>query len=91
MPHWLNYQAFYKVELSEEITLKTWARFFDEKEPVYCAVAIEGEKVSRNSVIAGFERLIDEGYLFTRRGAGTFVASTIPDAIISDMLSAHLK
>lgn len=40
--------------------------------------------ISRNSVIAGFERLIDEGYLFTRRGAGTFVASTIPDAIISD-------
>lgn len=40
--------------------------------------------ISRNSVIAGFERLIDEGYLFTRRGAGTFVANTIPDVIISD-------
>lgn len=45
LPHWLSYQAFYKVELSEEITLKTWVRFFDEKEPVYCAVAMEGEKV----------------------------------------------
>lgn len=38
--------------------------------------------ISRNSVIAGFERLIDEGYLLTRRGAGTFVASTIPDELI---------
>lgn len=47
LPHWLSYQAFYKVELSEETTLKTWARFFDEKEPVYCAVAMEGEKSIR--------------------------------------------
>lgn len=38
--------------------------------------------ISRNSVIAGFERLIDEGYLLTRRGAGTFVATTIPDELI---------
>lgn len=31
LPHWLSYQAFYKVELSEEITLKTWARFLMKK------------------------------------------------------------
>lgn len=40
--------------------------------------------ISRNSVIAGFERLIDEGYLFTRRGSGTFVTNTIPDSIHSN-------
>lgn len=40
--------------------------------------------ISRNSVIAGFERLIDEGYLFTRRGSGTFVTNTIPDSINSN-------
>ena len=35
---WLSH---FKVELSEGQRLKTWARFFDEKEPVYCAVAME--------------------------------------------------
>ncbi len=39
--------------------------------------------ISRNSVIAGFERLQDEGYLITRRGAGTFVADNLPDHAIS--------
>lgn len=40
--------------------------------------------ISRNSVIAGCERLMDEGYLVTRKGAGTFVAQNIPDASISE-------
>ncbi|RYA57107.1 PLP-dependent aminotransferase family protein, partial [Enterobacter cloacae complex sp. 2DZ2F16B1] len=40
--------------------------------------------ISRNSVIAGFERLIDEGYLLTRKGAGTFVCDHIPDHVISE-------
>ncbi|QAV23130.1 PLP-dependent aminotransferase family protein [Proteus hauseri] len=46
--------------------------------------------ISRNSVITGFERLIDEGYLVTRHGAGTFVAPTIPDELIraTDNLNA---
>lgn len=39
LPFWLKYQAFYKVSLSEETTLATWNRFFDDKEKVYCAVA----------------------------------------------------
>lgn len=38
--------------------------------------------ISRNSVIAGLERLIDEGYLMTKHGSGTFVTSTIPDDVI---------
>lgn len=46
--------------------------------------------ISRNSVISGFERLIDEGYLFTRRGAGTFVANTIPDTTILDTQASAL-
>ncbi|WP_313667529.1 PLP-dependent aminotransferase family protein [Atlantibacter sp.] len=40
--------------------------------------------ISRNSVIAGFERLMDEGYLETRKGAGTFVARSIPDRLINE-------
>lgn len=38
--------------------------------------------ISRNSVLDGIERLMDEGYLVTRHGAGTFVAQTLPDALI---------
>lgn len=38
-------------------------------------------RISRNSVIAGFERLTDEGYLMTRKGAGTFVTQHIPDRL----------
>lgn len=38
---WLEYQKFYKVSLSEEITRETWRRFLDSSEPVHAAVAIE--------------------------------------------------
>lgn len=38
--------------------------------------------ISRNSVISGFDRLIDEGYLITKNGAGTYVSSTLPDEMI---------
>ncbi|ENB9460247.1 GNAT family N-acetyltransferase [Providencia rettgeri] len=43
--YWLEYQKFYKVDLKEEVTLKAWERFFDANEPMYCAVALEEEKV----------------------------------------------
>ncbi len=45
LKHWLEYQAFYKVDISEAVTLKTWERFFHENEPMYCAVALECNKV----------------------------------------------
>ncbi|MEQ4619898.1 PLP-dependent aminotransferase family protein [Providencia vermicola] len=38
--------------------------------------------ISRNSVIAGYERLIDEGYLITKAGSGTYVATTLPDELV---------
>jgi GntR family transcriptional regulator/MocR family aminotransferase len=40
--------------------------------------------ISRNSVIAGYDRLYDEGYIVTLKGAGTFVAQNIPDRSISN-------
>lgn len=43
--YWLAYQNFYKVSLSSTVTQTTWQRFFDEAEPVYCAVAKQGEHV----------------------------------------------
>ncbi|MDC9623451.1 PLP-dependent aminotransferase family protein [Xenorhabdus sp. XENO-7] len=38
--------------------------------------------ISRNSVIAGFDRLTDEGYLIARKGSGTYVSTTIPDELV---------
>lgn len=38
--------------------------------------------ISRNSVLAGIERLIDEGYLYSRQGSGTFIAEIMPDQLI---------
>lgn len=40
--------------------------------------------ISRNSVIAGYDRLLDEGYIQTRKGAGTFVTQNIPDQSIGN-------
>jgi len=45
LPYWLAYQEFYNVNLSSAVTQTTWQRFFDEAEPIYCAVAKQGEKV----------------------------------------------
>jgi GntR family transcriptional regulator/MocR family aminotransferase len=39
-------------------------------------------KVSRNSVIFGYERLINEGYLVAKPMIGTFVADVLPDQAI---------
>ncbi|UVL63639.1 GNAT family N-acetyltransferase [Pseudomonas sp. B21-012] len=43
--HWAQYQAFYKVDIGMPTTQTTWARFFDSREPVHCAVAADGEQV----------------------------------------------
>jgi GntR family transcriptional regulator / MocR family aminotransferase len=39
-------------------------------------------KVSRNSVIFGYERLINEGYLVARPMVGTFIADILPDQAV---------
>jgi len=38
--------------------------------------------ISRNSVLAAIERLLDEGYLFTKPSSGTYVAEVVPDQLI---------
>lgn len=45
LPFWLKYQEFYKVSISEETTLATWNRFFDDNEKVYCAIAKSSDKI----------------------------------------------
>jgi GNAT superfamily N-acetyltransferase len=43
--HWKSYQQFYKVALTDDVTERTWLRFFDADEPVYSAVALEGTRI----------------------------------------------
>ncbi|NBY07349.1 MAG: GNAT family N-acetyltransferase, partial [Betaproteobacteria bacterium] len=35
---WKGYQTFYKTEIAEDVTAKTWVRFLDATEPMHCAV-----------------------------------------------------
>jgi hypothetical protein len=36
---WRSYHVFYRNDPSDEVTRTTWARFFDESEPVHARVA----------------------------------------------------
>ena len=39
LPLWRGYQAFYKVDLGDEVTRCTWQRLHDPAEAMHCAVA----------------------------------------------------
>ena len=49
LPLWDGYNAFYErsgpTALSPEITRMTWARFFDESEPMHALVAERGDRL----------------------------------------------
>lgn len=42
---WLEYQAFYHVSLSEDVTATTWERLLDPVEPIWGAVGVSDDKV----------------------------------------------
>ena len=43
---WQGYQSFYKVEIADAVTAKTWSRMLDPDEPVHGALALlDGEAV----------------------------------------------
>ena len=39
--------------------------------------------ISRNTVVYAYDRLMDEGYIETRHGSGSYVARTLPDTFLS--------
>lgn len=45
LPLWQGYQRFYSVELTPEATQLTFERFLDGKEPMHCALAVDGQGV----------------------------------------------
>lgn len=44
LPLWRGYQAFYKADIPNETTRVTWNRFLDPKEPMFGALAFDGDK-----------------------------------------------
>jgi GNAT superfamily N-acetyltransferase len=44
LPLWKGYQRFYKVDIPESVTLRTWARLLDPAEPMHAALAVVGEQ-----------------------------------------------
>ncbi|HAI32838.1 MAG TPA: PLP-dependent aminotransferase family protein, partial [Thalassospira sp.] len=47
--------------------------------------------ISRNTVVASFDLLTSEGYIETRVGAGSFVASTLPDRDMQTSQNARAR
>ncbi|MGQ9371906.1 GNAT family N-acetyltransferase [Azospirillum sp. A39] len=45
LPLWRGYQAFYRVDIPDETTAVTWERLLDPREPVFGALAVEGDAV----------------------------------------------
>ncbi|MBP2315693.1 GNAT family N-acetyltransferase [Azospirillum soli] len=44
LPLWHGYQAFYKTDIPEETTRVTWNRFLNPGEPMFGALAFDGDK-----------------------------------------------
>ena len=44
MPFWRGYQAFYKVDIPAEVSDVTWRRLLDPTEPMWGALAFDGER-----------------------------------------------
>ena len=53
MPLWRGYQAFYKVDIADEVSRTTWQRFFDPTEPMHC------DLVEVDGVVRGLVHSID--------------------------------
>ncbi len=45
LPLWQAYQVFYEVALDDEITRAAFHRFLDPNEPVFSAVAVQGQQL----------------------------------------------
>jgi ribosomal protein S18 acetylase RimI-like enzyme len=52
-PLWRGYQAFYKVDIAEDVSRVTWQRFFDTSEPMHC------DFVEVDGVVRGMVHSID--------------------------------
>ena len=46
LPLWKGYQRFYEVDVPSSVTLRTWARFLDPREPMHAALAMSGGRAS---------------------------------------------
>jgi hypothetical protein len=42
LPLWMDYQRFYEADIPASVTLGTWERFLDPREPLHAALAMAG-------------------------------------------------
>ena len=61
MPLWRGYQAFYKVDLADDVSRLTWQRFFDPTEPMHCNLA------ELDGVVRGLVHSIDHRSCWTKQ------------------------
>lgn len=44
LPLWRGYQSFYLVDIPDTVSATTWARFLDPAQPIWAALAFDGER-----------------------------------------------
>jgi hypothetical protein len=59
LPLWRGYQAFYKVDIADDVTRETWRRFHDASEPMRCTLAELGGRIAERSGMLQYRRVID--------------------------------
>jgi ribosomal protein S18 acetylase RimI-like enzyme len=59
-PLWRGYQAFYKVDIADDVSRLTWRRFFDDAEPMHC------DFVEVDGVVRGLVHSIDHRSCWTK-------------------------
>lgn len=85
---WRGYQSFYKTNIDDAVTAKTWARFLDSTEPVYCAVAeLDGKLVGIVHYIYHRSCWTEGDYVYLQ---DLFVDSTIRGKGIGRALIEHV-
>jgi len=88
LPLWRGYQAFYKVDIPDEVTRGTWQRFHDDAEPMHCDLAeVDG-------VVRGLVHSIDHRSCWMKEHScylqDLFVAPELRDQGLGRRLIEHV-
>lgn len=73
LPLWRGYQAFYKVDIAEDVTRETWRRFHDAGEPMHATLAEIDQRV------VGIVHFIEHRSCWTR-GNSMYLQDLFTDA-----------
>jgi len=89
MPLWRKYQEFYNVDLSAEITTRTWQRFFSTVEPLFCVVArSQGEIVGFAHYLFHLSTWAENNYCYLE---DLYVSEAVRGKHIGKQLIEHVQ